>query len=227
MVKLFFSGYDRSSPDDLMRLRSLSASEDKADAARYKDDDDRMRTLLGRLLARYGLRKYFGLNSVRLLRDEHDRPYVAGHRRIDFNISHSGHYAACAVCDTERVGIDIEWIRPLIEDVTSFFAKEEIDYLSALGGNDRLEAFYRIWTAKESYVKADGKTFLLPLNEFGFSFEDAGRHPRLNGRDGRRFAFTADRIDGRYVFTCCYGSRESEPAIEFADFPNLLRYVSG
>jgi len=65
----------------------------------------------------------------------------------------------CAVSATGRIGVDIEQIRPL-EDMESVFriissSAEQAEF-GALPVQKRVDAFFRCWTMKESYVKAHG-----------------------------------------------------------------------
>ena len=73
---------------------------------------------------------------------------------IYFSVSHSGDYWACAVSKQE-IGIDIQkqtgkYSRGIAK---RFFHSDEHKYLEANDFND----FFKIWTAKESYVKFTGQ----------------------------------------------------------------------
>ena len=87
---------------------------------------------------------------------------------MHFSISHSGCYAVCAVSD-KTVGVDIE--RPRhgsLKLAERFFAADELDHLKSCGSPD--DEFCRIWTMKESFIKAYG----LNLSELGgFSVLDS------------------------------------------------------
>ena len=67
-----------------------------------------------------------------------------------FNISHSHDYIALVI-DTVPVGIDIEMIRPVEEDLKNYISNEEENkYIH----DDA--SFFEIWTNKEALVKANG-----------------------------------------------------------------------
>lgn len=51
-----------------------------------------------------------------------------------------------------------------------FYAEEE--YQTLLQYEHPIELFYRYWTLKESYVKAEGKGMSIPFNSFVFRIED-------------------------------------------------------
>lgn len=94
-------------------------------------------------------------------------------KNIHFNISHSGDYAVCVVSDRE-VGIDIQKIeKPNLQVAKRFFAKKEYEYiLNQPDEKSKTEAFYRIWTLKESFVKAVGVGINLPFDSFEFDMSE-------------------------------------------------------
>lgn len=101
---------------------------------------------------------------------ENGKPYIPGFP-LHFNLSHSGEFALCAV-STVPVGCDIEKLRANAnfgkELSKRFFTSEEADYIDAIENeSEKSAAFFRIWTQKESYVKAIGKGIAaLPFNTF-------------------------------------------------------------
>ena len=69
----------------------------------------------------------------------------------EFNLSHSGDIAVCAVSD-KPIGIDIEALREIRPDAAKRFASaEELEYI----GSDPRRLF-EIWTLKEAYFKCVG-----------------------------------------------------------------------
>jgi len=68
--------------------------------------------------------------------------------------------ALVAISPQRPVGIDCEQIRPRRE-LTSLarrmFSAEEAERIAAAGSEERLDLFYRAWTAMEARVKADGR----------------------------------------------------------------------
>lgn len=125
---------------------------------------DRCRRMAGYLLLRYALvcRKENEEEADRLLGTytvaEGGKPYLAGKPEIQFNISHSGHWAVCAVAE-EPVGIDIQEKRMLHGNLAArFFSERENQALARCEREAEREAmFFRLWCAKEAYVKWNGK----------------------------------------------------------------------
>lgn len=97
---------------------------------------------------------------------EHGKPYIEG---FHFNLSHSGTVAALAVASGE-VGVDVEKIAPVKESLIKRVCTErECAYLFSLSEEERQEAFFRYWTAKESAAKYFG-TGLSDPKEFEADF---------------------------------------------------------
>lgn len=109
----------------------------------------------------------------RLLEGINGRPLLAGdHGGIDFNLSHSGRFAACALVRDERVGIDVE----TVDDHVDFHAllghvasPIERQWLGSQPVEVARRNFYRMWVLKEACAKAIGKGLGLPFNEITLS----------------------------------------------------------
>ncbi len=87
---------------------------------------------------------------------------------LQFNISHSHELALCAVSARREVGIDLEYLRPLSEAVPlakRFFSTGEHALIQALPVEEQAYVFFRLWTAKEAYLKATGKGLSHPLDQ--------------------------------------------------------------
>ncbi len=90
---------------------------------------------------------------------------------VYFNISHSGTVALAAFSDCE-IGCDIEEIGQAKLDLAKrFFCSEEYDLLLMEADPEKRNLlFFRIWTLKESFIKALGYGMKLPLNSFLLHF---------------------------------------------------------
>jgi 4'-phosphopantetheinyl transferase len=91
----------------------------------------------------------------------HGRPYLVN--GPDFNISHSGSRAVCAIAQDDKIGIDIEEIKSMdISDFKDQFSTAE--WQTIITAPDQLDAFYCYWTAKECILKADGRGITASLS---------------------------------------------------------------
>lgn len=136
-------------------LAAVSASA-RAHVLSARSGDDRRRRLcavaaLDACLQTVGLRE----SAVSIARGEHGKPFLPEHPTVQFSIAHSGSWAVCAL-DSRAVGVDLEQVRDVRYAALAkrHFTPEETDWLAAQ--EDGLLAFFRLWTAKESVLKARG-----------------------------------------------------------------------
>lgn len=95
--------------------------------------------------------------------DANGKPHCPG---AEFNISHSGHYVAFAISE-RPVGIDIEAVGRNMDIARRVMDPDEYrDFIDLVDGKGRDDVFARMWTAKESYMKALGLGFRLPPESF-------------------------------------------------------------
>jgi 4'-phosphopantetheinyl transferase len=72
-----------------------------------------------------------------------------------------------------QLGVDVENVHRMTscqELAKRFFAPSEYEYLRNLPPSLQRDAFFRIWTLKEAYIKAEGKGLSIPLASFSFRF---------------------------------------------------------
>ena len=146
-------------------LKPLVSSDRYTAAMRFRFDEDKKRTLLAHALLAYAVRQNHPdmVLPLSTQADEYGKPHLyinKGQDEIHFSLSHSGDHSVCVLADSP-VGIDIEKSGDNKEDIASrFFHKEDLKYI-----NDS-ESFFRIWTLKESYIKAVGLGMRIPLDSF-------------------------------------------------------------
>lgn len=87
---------------------------------------------------------------------------------ITFNLAHSGNKMLVAVGLGARIGVDIEVWNNRVDAVSVAnicFAEAERCFWNGLPEGERSEFFYRLWTRKESFVKAVGVGLGLDVSE--------------------------------------------------------------
>lgn len=92
------------------------------------------------------------------------KPVFAQRDDLHFSLSHSGPYAMCAVSGG-HIGVDIQQIRPVHLSVARRFHFRERDWLAEQPRAEQTDAFFRIWTRKEAWVKAVSRDQLLSLDQ--------------------------------------------------------------
>jgi 4'-phosphopantetheinyl transferase len=97
---------------------------------------------------------------------------------IYYSISHSGDYWACGLSDTP-LGIDLQRHQPCRQARIAgrFFHPAEVDWLASRPD----DAFFQIWTAKESYVKFTGEGITDQFSCFSVVNPDGGIDCCRNG----------------------------------------------
>ncbi|GAA3155811.1 4'-phosphopantetheinyl transferase superfamily protein [Nonomuraea roseoviolacea subsp. carminata] len=135
----------------------LSAAE-RERAAGFADAGERRRYVVAHAALRSVLGGLCGVPpaDVRITAEKSGRPCLEDHDGVDFNLSHSGEWALVAVAPPgTRVGVDVERIRADLDHVElarRMYQPEEAERVRERG----LAEYFRLWTAKEAYVKATG-----------------------------------------------------------------------
>jgi 4'-phosphopantetheinyl transferase len=167
-------------PSDLT-IESLPWSdltaEERQRAQRYVAAEARQQFVLCRSLLRRWLGKCLGLpaSAVVLTSNEQGKPMlartpgVAGQlsEPLHFNVSHTRGQGVVVVARLP-VGVDVERVRPLADLkglVHRYFTAAEQAAWCRYPPDERLQAFFRLWTGKEAVLKAAGLS-LASLQEF-------------------------------------------------------------
>ena len=111
------------------------------------------------------------VREIRILENEHGRPYLPDFPDIHFSLSHSGDRVMCAV-SRSPVGCDVEEAEETEADLRRirYVARCLTESERELALTDP-SAFYRIWTLKESFVKMTGQGLVIPLSSFEITLD--------------------------------------------------------
>jgi 4'-phosphopantetheinyl transferase len=131
----------------------------KYEGYKRKEDKDLLLTsayLLSQLLIKTGNDQY---KIQDLQYSLTGRPSFKG-AMFDFNISHTATCAVLAFSDKTKLGVDIEYVKPIdFNDFSTIFTKEI--WHKIYSSENKLKCFYDYWTLYESAVKADGRGIVL------------------------------------------------------------------
>lgn len=192
MVRVWRIALDPTRAPDAVALAELS-EEERARAARFATDALRNRWLHGHVATRRILARALGVapNAIEYGAAPAGKPFVAAPAGsgIEFSFSDSGDLALLAVGRGVALGVDLESRRPrtdLSGVAKRFFAAEECAALFALPESERDAGFHRLWTRKESYIKALGTGLAHPLAAFVVTL--ASDDARFVSIDGDRAA---------------------------------------
>jgi len=146
---------------------ALLDADERARAARFVVDPPRQRFIAFRVLARRLLAAYVGQDpaTISFLYGPHGKPALDHPRAPAFNAAHSADLVVLAVTRAERVGVDLELLRPMPRAAAlaaRFFTPAEHAFVAALAGPQRDRSFFHCWTCKEAVLKAIGTGLNLP-----------------------------------------------------------------
>ena len=171
--------------------------------ARVRSPQKESHTLLQTALERWAQAVGQEGADLTVVRPRYQKPFLKALPQIGFSVSHSGEYWACAI-SAQRLGLDLqqENFSGTERIARRFFHPEEKAYLGKYP-----ERFFRVWTAKESYVKFTGEGV---TDQFGdFSVVEGGA---LRGElSGAGFRFLP--FEGGYALCLC-GEEVSDVQID-------------
>ena len=158
---------------------------------RFKYNADRLRFAKCRSLLRRIIASWQDIlpAEVDFRFGENGKPFLCQSGGLQFNISHTRGCAILALCLDHEIGIDIEYTArdTDIDGVAGkVFTAREQDMLVPLDNRRKRREFFRLWTAKEAFMKATGR---------GFSLDPASIETSLPENREKPGSFLCDKID--------------------------------
>lgn len=198
-------------------------------AKRFKFPSGRAQSLAVGLLLKKACED-FGIAGAdeHVVLGENEKPEFADVKDFHFNLSHSHERAMCVMAPYE-VGCDVEQIKGDHSKLAErFFMPAENAWIQAAGApfnsdshfdsdataqsKVRDNAFYRLWTLKECYMKVTGRGLSLSPEKFSLEFKADGGI--LLHHDGPRpeYLFRELDLDDGYRYAYCLkGASADEP----------------
>jgi 4'-phosphopantetheinyl transferase len=155
-----------NSPEfDVAEINSFLSIEEKNRAERFTSDHLRQRFIISHGILRFLLGHYIdnSPSSLVFLNDHKGKPYLkdfGNGSRLCFSLSHSHDMALCGVSWNRQIGVDVEFVRPVLSlesIVQRYFSKPELESMLNTSPEDRNMLFFQYWTMKEAYLKATGE----------------------------------------------------------------------
>jgi 4'-phosphopantetheinyl transferase len=174
-------------------------------------EKDKARSLAAGLL----MRKYCGItDDSHLTYGKKGKPYL--NNGLFFNISHSGDYVILGIAE-EEIGVDIEQIRSHKKSLAEqCFTEIEREWLDK---QESEEAFFILWTAKESIMKGSGLGFSLPPKSF--SVRPDYPTPYLAG--GEYWYLDWMTYDGYVICKACKGKKDKLELVQVLSGELLIK----
>ena len=232
----------------LAAYRQLLNAAENQEESRFCSARDRHTYLVTRALVRTVLSRYAYIDPKDWVfaTNAYGRPYIVNTQATDaclsFNVSYTQGLIVLGVAKGRHLGVDVENFAAgdhiSIDIANHYFAPQEVAALHGVSLHKQRYRFFEYWTLKESYIKARGLGFSLPLD--GFSFHFAGDHAvdlAINpefGDDSSRWQFWQFRPTSEHLLAVCAETlsaqfprlvvRETTPAVsERMLNPEMLR----
>lgn len=134
-----------------------------------------------------------------ITKNRYGKPSLTEYPDIKYNISHADGISACIVSEYE-CGIDCENVREYRPNVMKrAFSDDEKNMILSAPENQRNLLFFRLWTLKESYIKAIGMGLSFPLNQANFSFENGIINSNITDCRFRQYILR----NGKFIVSVC------------------------
>lgn len=216
MIQLY-CGDIRTLPQNTEQVVQCIQGERRKKAEHYVKEEDKRRSVAASLLLSFALDKKIHADW-QFRYNQYQKPFLKGERC--FNISHSGDYVLLALGNKD-LGVDIECHKSYDYErlaKVSFAIEEQVYINNSL---QKESDFYKLWTLKESFMKAHGTGFHLPSKQFYFTFPQ-DNSIALHTSIPNTYTFTVlDCVSGYTIAVC--GREPLNHEIKWINFTAYLQ----
>ncbi|KAA8498917.1 4'-phosphopantetheinyl transferase HetI [Porphyridium purpureum] len=160
-----------------MRIVDALSTQEREEAGRKPDSVFRRNFVVSRAFLRTVLDKYteHDARELNIARETRGKPYLPDFPDICFNVCHTDEQFFVAVAHARSIGVDAESTQRRLSDprqlARRWFSLADRQWLDQLAAQDvspgsLSTAFLRVWTMKESYVKATGQGIARSFKSF-------------------------------------------------------------
>ena len=173
MFKLYFCDINLITDEEFEReLKELPILR-RREILKYREYDRQKLSLAGDVLAKRAILELSGKTETPIFaKGQNGKPYCINYA-YHFNVSHSKKYTVVAVSD-KPIGVDVEVIRPFSASAAAkILTDDEKDYVVLDDNKEkRNERFFKLWCAKEAYLKLIGTGLKGGIKSLALSFKD-------------------------------------------------------
>lgn len=187
---------------------------------KYRFDRDKRLSLGAGILLKKALSDA-GCKKVPELSYQKDgKPFFAALPDFHFNLSHSGRWVLCAVFSQE-IGCDVEKLGSCDPALAKrFFHPQEYEAILACPTQaEKDDLFFRLWTLKESYIKAVGRGLSMGLDSFCISISED--ELSLQAQSSKPYTLFSLSVASDYRAACCVQGNSKQPELCLIDFTAL------
>ena len=190
------------SPEILAVYFAELNKEEKDRSERFRYTADRTNFIVSRAVLKrlISSRLSLPISEIDFKKNRFGKPRLKSNRPLEFNLSHSGNLALIGITENYRIGIDVEFMKDGLDYLNiakHHFAPQEYQLLSGQTGSGVKEYFYRCWTRKESFIKAEGSGVSYPLDSFVVSMDSSDTARIIS------FQNTSEELENWSMHTFC------------------------
>jgi len=201
----------RTLPFDDQSLNSYLNEDEQARASRFINPEHGQQFRRVRGVLRYLLAHYLDIAppAVKFEYAKHGKPSIKANPTLYFNLSHSRDMAAYAFSLEHELGVDIEFMREqsnLAGMISHVGSEKEQRALLSLQGPEVYEAFYRLWTRKEAFIKAVGRGLGMGLRSIHVGVDASSSLIEVDYKDRHQPEWCLKDLDapqGYKLALCC------------------------
>jgi 4'-phosphopantetheinyl transferase len=215
-------------PETLQRCAALMSEEERERDRKFLVDGARRLHVLARALQRTVLASCMpGIapDELRFTRGVSGRPSLAppfDASGVEFNLAHTRGLVALAVARGMRLGVDVEWLQKKVPLAAArrYFSSAEVQALDALPEEARPRHFLRLWTLKESYLKAIGTGIAGGLGSMTFHLDETVRweFERAEDPNAGRWWFGQFEVGKTHLLAVACLPETRPPLIEWHEY---------
>ncbi|QDS93457.1 4'-phosphopantetheinyl transferase sfp [Roseimaritima multifibrata] len=205
-VQVWYAEASAESPGPLEAdCRKALCAEETERATLFRKPTSANQFVVGRGMARrlLGAKLNCAPESIPFRFSPHGKPLLDSPQQLGFNVAHTTGMVLCAIGEYQQVGVDVESTGRKVDIrlAERYFAKSEVEWVFARPPAEQTSAFLKIWTLKESFIKAIGTGLTMPLDEFAFhDLESSQPTVRIDsdqhGKDTDWHAFVFQPVPG-------------------------------
>lgn len=191
---------------------------------KYKNTHNLQLSLIGHILVRYVLTSIYNIDLTKyhFKKNNHGKPFFEN-LPVYFNLSHSGKWVVACFSHLD-VGIDIERIRePNFKVVNRFFSEKERNIIDNEKNEIiKKELFFKIWTAKEAYVKMLGHGITYTFSNFTIEISKK-KYEIYDPFQKNKVYLKNFHFDYEYILTCCSFEKHFEKKVNIISTEELIK----
>lgn len=191
--------------NEVVEFLNVISDERKKKINKFYFTKDKVHSLFAEVILRYALWERYGFSNINIKfnQSKYGKPYLVNHKEVYFNLSHSGNWVLCGIGDVQ-LGVDVEQVKEkALLIANTMYTKGENEFIFKQSPENRLNAFYKIWTLKESYVKNVGKGLNIPFDSFEFGVYDDDIRFYFQGEEKHSFLFYTWQLDEQHITALC------------------------